>query len=169
MRRSSSNARTKSPQIFWLPCVLSVVMLAVLAVVLAPSLNGGPRAESVTYCQLLKTPTAFDGKLVRLTGVYLYSFETQRFLPSKCCEDLDPKTWVEFGGLDPKSRKLVRRFPKGTGMVLGTFVGKLEYADSPKFQGSQFKLTITEVENVQRVARASEISKATWGPPFCKQ
>lgn len=90
-------------------------------------------------------------------------------LPSTCCEDRDRKTWVELGELDRKSRKLVRRFPKGAGMVLGTFVGRLDYGRSPNPLGAQFALTITRVENVERVATGDEVGKAAWAPPFCDQ
>ena len=162
MKRDSSNTR-KSPRACWLVCVLSMLMLAASA--LAPSVNAGAKAETVTYCQVLKAPNAFDGKLIRITGVYKYSFEVQRLFPSTCCEDLDSKMWVEFGELDAKSRKRVHHFPEGTGMVLGTFVGTLGH--SPNSQGAQFTLTVTTVENVERVTK--EIEKATWAPPLCKQ
>jgi len=166
MKTNSRNTHEKKPHICCLLRALPVAILATAALVFAPSLNGKTQAETVTYCQLLKAPSAFDGKVIRITGVYLYSFETQRLLPSSCCEDRDMKTWVEFGKLDGKSSKLVRRFPKGTGMTLGTFVGRVDYGE---FHGSQFKFTITAVESVDRVAKGSEIKKAAWAPPFCKQ
>jgi hypothetical protein len=166
MKRDSGNTHEKKTRICWPLGALPVAMLAAATLVFVPALLGETQAETVSYCQLLKAPSAFDGKVIRITGVYLYSFETQRLLPSSCCEDRDMKTWVEFGKLDGKSRKLVRRFPKGTGMVLGTFVGRLDYGE---YQGSQFKFTITAVESVDRMAKGSEIKKAAWAPPFCKQ
>ena len=165
MKRDYSNTR-KSPHACGLLCVLSTLVL-LAASVLAPSVNAVTQAETVTYCQLVKAPNAFDGKLIRITGVYKYSFETQRLFPSNCCEDLDPKMWVEFGDLDAKSRKSVHRFPKGTGMVLGTFVGRLDDGHSPNPHGARFTLRVTAVENVERVTK--EIEKVTWAPPMCKQ
>jgi hypothetical protein len=162
MMRDSSNTR-KSPRACWLLGALSTLVLAASA--LALPVNTGAQAETVTYCQLLKAPNAFDGKLIRITGVYKYSFEVQRLFPSTCCQDLDSKMWVEFGELDTKSRKRVHHFPKGTGMVLGTFVGRLGHSPNP--QGAQFTLTVTSVENVERVTK--EFEKATWAPPMCKQ
>jgi len=167
VKRDSVIASIVKPRIRWLLFLLAVVTLTATAPVFAASSNSMTEAETVTYCQLLKTPTAYDGKLIRITGVYLYSVETQRLLSSSCCEDRDPGTWVEFGELDPKSRKRVHHFPEGTGMVLGTFVGRLGHSSNP--QGSQFTLTVTAVENVERVAKGSQIKKAAWAPPFCKQ
>lgn len=162
MKRSSSNS-SNVPRVSWLACGLSTLVF--LAASTVPSVNAETQAETVTYCQILKAPNAFDGKLIRITGVYKYSFETQRLFPSTCCEDLDPKMWIEFGELDARSRKRVHHFPKGTGMVLGTFVGRLGHSPNP--QGAQFTLTVTTVENVERVTK--EIEKATWAPPLCKQ
>jgi len=68
----------------------ALTMLAATAFVCAPCLNSESQAETVTYCQLLKTPSAFDGKLIRITGVYKYTFEVQRLFPSSCCDDVDP-------------------------------------------------------------------------------
>jgi hypothetical protein len=165
MKRDSSNTR-KIPRAYGLLCVVSMLVLLAVSV-LAQSVNAVTEAETVRYCQVLKTPNAFDGKLIRITGVYKYSFETQRLFPSSCCEDLDPKMWMEFGELDAKSRKRVHRFPKETGMVLGTFVGRLDDGHSPNPQGARFTLRVTAVENVERVTK--EIEKATWVPPLCKQ
>jgi hypothetical protein len=148
--------------------VFALFLLTALPVFPSP-MNGNTQAQTTTYCQLLKTPAAFNRKLIRITGVYLYTFETQRLLPSSCCEDRDPKTWVEFGDLDARSRKLAHRFPQGTGMVLGTFLGRVEYSGSPNFHGSQLKFTITTVEKVEHVAAGGHIGKAGWAPPLCKQ
>ena len=106
-------------------------------------------------------------KRIRINGVYLYSFDTQRSLPLSCCDDLDIKTLVNFGELDRKSRNLIRHFPEGTGMVLGTFVGRLDYGHSPNPLNAQFTPRITAVEKVEKVTK--EIEKAAWRPPQCKQ
>jgi hypothetical protein len=166
MKKDSGHIHGGRPRI-WILITVSAVVFVAAGSPFAPSLNAAPQAETVTYCQLLKSPNAYDGKLIRITGVYRYSFETQRLFPSRCCEDLDPKMWVALGELDRKSRKLVHRFPEGTGMVLGTFVGRLDYGHSPNPQGAQFTLTITAVESVERVT--TEIEKVAWAPPFCKQ
>jgi hypothetical protein len=49
---------------------------------------------SLSYCALLKSPSRYDGKLIRVKASWQFGFETT-FLYDRLCPE-QPKAWLEF-------------------------------------------------------------------------
>jgi hypothetical protein len=55
----------------------------------------GAEIPTVTYCDLLRKPSFYDKKVVRVRVLYVTGFEVSAFEDPKC--DENRSTWVEFG------------------------------------------------------------------------
>ena len=77
---------------------------------------------SVSFCDLVRSPEKYDGKVVSIRATYRYGFEWQQLY---CIDCLDRgKAWLEIPpDLDNTSDKALRRAPKGAGIVNLTVQG----------------------------------------------
>ena len=74
------------------PLLVAVALLASLPLAVANDLAD---AQTITYCDLIKAPRAFDGKLVRVRALYETDFEKMALTAPACTTPL-PMTWVDF-------------------------------------------------------------------------
>lgn len=58
------------------------------------SASAAPEALNVAYCDLLRAPASYDGKLVRVRATYRYGFEWSEFYCTDCSEK--GRTWVDY-------------------------------------------------------------------------
>ncbi len=134
-----------------------------------PNDKPGNAPQEVTYCQLAKDPAAFSGKQIRIRAIYSYMFEVQRLKSPTCCAERDVSIWVDFDEeLGGNSRKLFRRFPKGMGLVLATFVGRFEGCGPYGAGGYQFKFTVDHIEKLEARAKPSLGRDPAWIPRNCE-
>src|SRR4051812_7831273 len=59
-----------------------------------PSASAAPEVLNVAYCELLRDPAAYNGKIVRVRATYRYGFEWSQFYCTDCSEGRT--TWVDF-------------------------------------------------------------------------
>jgi hypothetical protein len=121
----------------------------------------------VDYCELIKNPSLYDGKKVRVEATYRYGFEWSELYCQDCFE-LNKRTWVEFNNLDEsctskKSLKKLRKdSPKGRTLSVvfsGTFESaKKSYGHS---NGYQFQLNVSCVEKAKVLLEDSPLPTAT--------
>jgi len=149
--------------------IVSIVFLMDCCAVRASSNQQGA-AQNVSYCDLAKNPSAFSGKRIRVRAIYRYAFEVQRLEPPACCPEAAPKIWVEINaGLEGSSLKLFHKFPKGEGLVLVTFAGTFESGGTYGTFADRHKLTVDQIESVERIARSSRRQDdPPWVPKNCK-
>lgn len=130
--------------------------------------RGGP-PQDLTYCQLVKDPSVFSGKRIRVRAIYAYFFEVSRLKPSACCPEGDVAIWVEFDDeLKGSSKRLLHRFPKGLGFVLATFTGTLQGGGPYGDGGYRFKLVVDHIENVEAKAKPRLGQFPVWTPQNCE-
>jgi hypothetical protein len=60
-----------------------------------------------------------------------------------------------------------RKFPKGMGLVLATFEGKLESGGPYGDGGYRLKFTVDKIEKLEDKAKASGRSEPAWVPQNC--
>ena len=151
---------------------LYIVGLAILFVSSwAPADAQQPEAgvHEISYCDLAKNPQSFSGKRIRVRAIYKYGFEIQRLDPPSCCTENRVKIWVEIEPhLQGESLKLFRRFPKGMGIALATFVGTFESGGPYGDGGYRFKLTVDRIEKLEGAEKASPSHIPTWVPQNCE-
>lgn len=140
--------------------ISTVFCVAVLCVCLGastPRCVGQVAANSalpVAYCDLVRDPRAYDGKLVAVQATYRYGEEWQELLCMEC-RDVG-KTWLEFDSDSiTRSKSELRKLPKNHGLVNGQFIGTF-HSSGGRFGdgGYAFKFVVKEVKNITIVARS---------------
>lgn len=135
-----------------------------------PTASGAPRtAEAVVYCDLAENGSMFSGRQVRVRAIYRYAFEVQRLEAPECCSGRGDKIWVEIQpSLDRRSEKLFRRFPKGEGVVLATFVGRFESGGAYGTFADSKRLLVERIESVEKTASsARRQASPPWAARHC--
>ncbi len=131
--------------------------------------NPETTSQDVTYCQLVKNPSAFAGKRIRVRAIFRYFTEIQRLESPMCCPEPGPKISVEFEiSLEGHSLKLFRRFPEGGGLVLATFVGTFKGGGTYGYFSDRYELAVDQIEKLERKARPHrKQDEPAWVPKNC--
>src|SRR6266403_1172509 len=153
-------------------CFLFVMRVLVVAIFVSGSIvkslaqtSAANSVQIVEYCHLVRTPSSFVGKRIRVRAVYSYMFEVSRLKSPACCPDRDVPIWVDFNEeLEGSSRKMLRKFPKGMGFVLATFEGTLQGGGPYGDGGYRFKFAVDKIENLENKANPSRDQHPTWIP-----
>jgi hypothetical protein len=146
-----------------------MVLVLLASFCAAAAQQHGSAIQEVSYCDLIKSPLSFSGKQIRVRAIYKYGFEIQRLDPPVCCPERGTEIWVETeGNLEGNSRKLFRKFPKGMGLALATFVGTFESGGPYGDGGYPFKLTVDQIEKLEATAKPSPSHDPAWVPENCE-
>lgn len=117
-------------------------------------------APSVSFVELLKHPSNFDGKRISVRATYRYGFEWQEVycLSSRATA----KVWLAIPPELPGSvQKALRRLPKHQGTVNATFTGVFHGARSAYGDGGyQYQLDLEKIEQVEIVSRSGAVAEA---------
>jgi hypothetical protein len=137
---------------------VGILITFLFAVCLAPAAeNQGGALEEVAFCDLIKTPSAFAGKRIRVRAVYRYAFEVQRLEAPACCSGETAKIWIEVDPfLKGKSLRLFHSLPKGQGVVLATFTGTFESGSTFGTFADKSELVVDGIERMERPSRSSQ-------------
>ena len=86
--------------------IYTLLLVLLLNILPAQAQNTKPADASdiptVTLCELVYNPDAFDGKEVRLRATYLSNSKVAAFVDQNCMAK-DKRTWVEFDGTSIKA------------------------------------------------------------------
>lgn len=83
---------------------------------------------TVPYCELIRNPSAYDGKKVRIAATYRSGYEWSELYDPDCF-DFEKRTWVEFENLNAESRRVLEdlRTERSEGRTLSViFTGTFE-------------------------------------------
>jgi hypothetical protein len=151
--------------LFLIRVLVAAIFVSGLIVEFIPQTSAGIPAQIVTYCQLVKAPSLFVGKQIRVRAVYSYMFEVSRFKSPECCPDRDVPIWVEFSEeVEGSSKKLLHKFPKGMGLVIATFEGTLQGGGPYGDGGYRFKFAVDKIENLENKTNPSPDHHPSWIP-----
>lgn len=127
------------------------------------------KAVSVSFCGLLQNPQVFDGKVIRIRAIYRYGFEISSLESPECCPTARKKTALEFGELDSRSKKELRKAKRDMGLALGVFVGRFS-ADGPfGHMGLPYHIAISRVETIERSVGFSGQKPPGWISQNCEE
>ena len=118
----------------------------------------------VTYCDLIRNPERYKGKLVRVSAVYRYGFERSELYCLECTTE--GKTWVDFGeSFSTSTKNNVRKKLGDNGFkgrtVLVTMGGKFEAGGGYGHMGAyRFKLVVDRVERANVLLNDSPLPNA---------
>lgn len=105
----------------------------------------------VSYCDLIRSPTNYEGKDVTVRASYRYGYEWQELFCLNCL-DLG-KMWLEFSDdLTKDSKRRLNILPKHQGTMNATFSGIFHsgtYGDG----SYRFQLTVKSITEVKLVSR----------------
>jgi hypothetical protein len=114
---------------------------------------GGHSETKVTFCELVRNPELYNGKVVTVRATYKYGFEWQMLY---CIDCLDKgKAWLEIPtDLDDASLKAMKQAPKEAGTVNltleGIFVSGSTYGH---LNGYRYKFVARKISNVAVVIK----------------
>ena len=153
----------------WQRVFISLLFLASCCMLIsAQGTERGP--EDVTFCELSKNPLAYSGKRIRIRAVYSYMFEVSRLKSPTCCSDHGESIWVDFDGeLHGKSKSLFKTFPKGMGVVLAVFLGRIETGKVYGTFGERVRLVVDQIDKVEEKAKPAAGQNPAWVPQNCDE
>ena len=112
-------------------------------------------APTISYCELLREPNLYQGKLVRVAATWNYGFEWS-YLYHRECMSRENKAWVEFVDEDeecPQTNKVSMRLKDGFDnkadvVAVGTLAGGGGYGH---MNGHQYQFTIKCLEKAKQI------------------
>ena len=112
-------------------------------------------APTISYCELLREPSLYQGKLVRVAATWHYGFEWS-YLYHRECMSRGNKAWVEFVDEDescPQTKKLSKRLKddfdnKADVVAVGTLAVGRGYGHMGAYQ---YQFTIKCLEKAKQV------------------
>jgi hypothetical protein len=134
--------------------LIIVLLVALLGVRAAQVKTETPSSvPTVFYCELIRDPNLYEGKLVRVAATWNYGFEWS-YLYHRDCIGRENKAWVEFVDEDKGcertkkvSKKLKDKFDNKADIVaVGTLQGGGGYGDG----GYQYQFVITCLEEAKQ-------------------
>ena len=146
--------------------VFALLLLFTSYCILVSAKQTKPALEDVTFCELAKNPIAFSGKQIRVRAVYSYMFEISNLRSPTCCS-VHESIWVDFDEeLRGESKRLFNSFPKGMGVVLAVFVGRIETGEAYG-TGQRIRLVVNQIDKVEAKAKPSTHKYPAWVPRDC--
>jgi len=152
----------------WPRVVVPLLFLASSCVLITAKENERT-PEDVDFCELARNPNAYSGKRIRIRAVYSYMFEVSRLKSPTCCSEHGESIWVDFDEeLHGKSKRMFKSFPKGMGVVLAVFVGRIETGKVYGTFGEQVRLVVDQIDRVEEKAKPSAGQSPAWVPQNCE-
>ncbi len=116
--------------------------------------------QTVDYCLLRKEPERYNGKEVRVNGIYLRSYEISAFYSTACVDDSRYETWVDrFSlakrGSDQETSAIVSTFLSGKAgselevTMTGVFRAATEGGGFGHLNRSKFQLEVSFIEKAK--------------------
>lgn len=137
-----------------MPNYISVFLLAC---VVPCRVMEAQQPQRVSFCDLIKEPGKFDGRVVELEASYRYGFEWQELFCSSCRGT--PRVWLNLGEEPSKTlARELRRLPKHQGTINGTFKGVFRGKPSAYGDGGyKFQLDLSALTGVEVVSKSGAV------------
>lgn len=140
--------------------ILTLVLFTLVSLLVVSAQNQPTKEEiiDVNFCDLLKNPSEYANKTVRVTAIYRYGFEWSELYCPFC--ETKTRTWIEYAEdfNEKSSRKFQRRFPKDNATIKVTLVGKLLFnGNFGHLNGYRNEFLITKIENAKIISKSSAI------------
>lgn len=132
-----------------------IFFILVQLVVFGLDIKGQSSSDAilVQYCDLIKNPEDYDGKVVTLRATYRYGFEWQEIYCLKC-RNLG-KTWLEIWDITKKSKKILKKFPNDDGTVNAIFTGIFQSSKGPFGNGGyRFRFKLKEISQAELITKS---------------
>jgi hypothetical protein len=135
-----------------------IIMLTIASLGTHPAQIKQTATESVptiSYCELLREPNLYQGKLVRIAATWNYGFEWSYLYHRECMEQRN-KAWVEFVDDEegcPQTEKVSKRLKDGFDnkadvVAVGTLSGGGGYRH---MNGYKYQFTIKCLEKAKQI------------------
>lgn len=125
--------------------------------------NQYTNVPTVNYCELRKNPELYNGKMIRVRGIYEYGFEQSAFYDKACFEDSSFsrfETWLWFFSLkntcsDNKTAEILKTFHSGRAdsklevTLVGMFNGSKDSGGYGHLNGYKFQIKVSCFEQAK--------------------
>jgi hypothetical protein len=137
--------------------VMFVFMRRMLPVFALLILTASSQAQTATtFCDLLRNPEKYNGRVVKVRATYKFFFEMSLLY---CLDCLDKgEAWLEQGWpLDKASEKALRKLlGHGAGTANITVEGVFEYGRHYGHLGAPYQITARRISNVAVITRGAK-------------
>lgn len=129
---------------------------------LSPATAQNREYQTVSYCELMRSPEQYQGKVIRVSAIYQYGFEWSELYCPECVNEA--KTWVDLDESFVSSTKANLRKKIGPHGVTGrtvwvTMVGRFDVGGGYGHMGAyRFRLMVDRLENAQVIVDDSSPS-----------
>ncbi len=128
--------------------VLLLLFLGLFTVKTVAQMSETNDIVNVAFCELMKNPEKYDGKVIRVKGIYRNFFELSELFCPECYDSLK-RIWVESTEMTDKciKSKETKRLEKARTLFV-VFVGKFQASESSygHSNGYRFQLDLKCVE-----------------------
>ena len=149
-------------------CLVFLAALSLFSAEYGQSQSGSTKQSStlvrdVSFCQLAKDPAGFQGKNIRVRGIYRYVLEMSKFSPAECCpgKGSDLKVIVDGNPMypDSHSQRLARKLTaQMSATALVVFVGTM----------NGHVLEVDRVEKIEQLFHPKDRNhEPTWAAVDC--
>jgi hypothetical protein len=146
----------------------TIVFAACLSMLLTGTLSRATAQNreylTVSYCELMRSPEQYRGKVVRVSAIYRYGFEWSELYCLECVSEA--KTWVDLDESFVSSTKANLRKKIGPHGVTGrtvrvTMVGRFDVGGGYGHMGVyRFRLIVDRLEDAKVIVDDSSLPSA---------
>jgi hypothetical protein len=101
------------------------------------------------FCEMMRNPEKYDGKLVRFRATWMYGFEWSYLH----CLDCDGRVWLETSEVSEKSEKILQRAPKDAGIVNVDVEGLFQTGGFGHLNGYKYQLKAHTIANLVVISK----------------
>jgi len=146
---------------------ITIVFVACLSTLLTGTLSRATaqnqKYPTVSYCDLMRSPEQYRGKVVRVSAIYRYGFEWSELYCLECVSEA--RTWVDLDETFVSSTKANLRKKIGPHGVTGrtvrvTMVGRFDVGGYGHMGAYRFRLMVDRLEDAKVIVDDSSLPSA---------
>lgn len=156
VRRSASGLNGRNKMRNLIGCIVLVLLASHLVHAQKSTASEIP---TIAYCDLLRHPELYEGKVVRIGAIYRYGFEWSEFYCFSCLNQ--GQTWVDFDeSYSSRTKSKIKRKLSGNGEIgrtisvvaVGRFYGSGGYGHMGAYR---YKFLVSYVEQAKVILNES--------------
>ncbi len=122
---------------------------SVLAVIVFLASSASPQSR-IVFCDLMRNPAEYSGKLVKIRATWVYGFEWSYLH----CLDCEGRVWLDTSQIDEQSEKALKHTPKGAAIVNMDVEGVFQTGGSfGHLNGYRYQLLAYTVKNLRVISK----------------
>lgn len=134
--------------------IMGLIVLGLLGCICSGQDVGKKKpVKTASICELMKTPSAFDGEEVSIRATYRVAYETSELYDTACSGDHG--IWVKFADSEEGNRAShkIDRLIRTRGTVTGQFIGTFHKGTFGHMAAYDTELVVHSASDLKRIDR----------------